>query len=125
MVLSCRITTLRECCDELVCREGDGRSERARTDYASALLRIVELAGSAAISRSKLAALAADGHFPSELRCRVARLVGEPLQESSPISWRTRRNLGDDSCNHRCNRLAAYGAETVNRGEVSTAGNRR
>jgi beta-lactamase regulating signal transducer with metallopeptidase domain len=85
--LSRRIAALREyCCDEFVCREGNGRSERARADYASALLHVVELASPTMAARPNLAALAADGHFPSELRRRVARLFGEPLTEPLRLS---------------------------------------
>jgi len=86
--LSRRISTLREyCCDELTCRATSGSDAELRTRYASALLRIVELSRQGAARRvqtfesGELAALAAGGRSPSELRRRVARLFGEPLHE--------------------------------------------
>lgn len=53
--------------------------------YAQALLRIVELSEQTD-QRPELAALAASGGRPSELRRRVARLFGEPLREPIRVS---------------------------------------
>jgi beta-lactamase regulating signal transducer with metallopeptidase domain/thiol-disulfide isomerase/thioredoxin len=83
--LSRRISTLREyCCDEFACRRGT--TAASRLDYASALLRVVELACPKRAAFDELAALAASGRSPSELRRRVARLFGEPLREPLPIT---------------------------------------
>jgi protocatechuate 3,4-dioxygenase beta subunit len=81
--VSRRLSTLREfCCDELTCRATAKSGADARTSYAWALLRVVELSrGQPAGSSSDLAALAASGRSPSELRRRVAHLLGEPLRE--------------------------------------------
>jgi len=80
--LNRRIAALREyCCDELACGARIGEKAKAKVDYASALLRVVELARPAAGSWNELAALAVKGHSPSELRRRIARLFGEPVSE--------------------------------------------
>lgn len=83
--LSRRISTLREyCCDELACGAMSESGGEGRTRYASALLRVVELKQSharRALAGSDLATLAAGGRSPSEVRRRVARLLGEPLRE--------------------------------------------
>lgn len=82
--LSRRVSTLREyCCDDRACGViPEGAKPQLR--YAEALLHAVELQGA---NRSQRAAsLAATGRSPSELRRRVARLFGEPLNESSRIS---------------------------------------
>lgn len=80
--LSRRISTLREfCCDELACRSRQGASVAVRVDYAAALLRMVELARPSLAVHNELAALAATGRSPSELRRRIARLLGEPVRE--------------------------------------------
>jgi len=88
--LSRRISVLREyCCDELTCRATSDSGAEPRMRYASALLRVVELSrnalgnqmGSRVLEGSDVAALAANGRSPSELRRRVARLFGEPLRE--------------------------------------------
>jgi beta-lactamase regulating signal transducer with metallopeptidase domain len=114
--LSRRISTLREyCCDEMACKETAAQScsnttpesttsESAtpksaatvateldcggepRARYAVALLRIVEL--SHAEARTEIAALAANGRSPSELRKRVSRLFGEPLRDPFPVTRR-------------------------------------
>jgi len=85
--LSRRIDTLREyCCDELTCRAISGSDAERRTRYASALLRIVELARPQTAAAVDLASLAAGGRSPSELRRRVARLFGEPLAEPVRLS---------------------------------------
>jgi beta-lactamase regulating signal transducer with metallopeptidase domain/uncharacterized protein YjbI with pentapeptide repeats len=83
--LSRQISTYREyCCDEQTCRGADTTSH-GRVQYAQALLRVVQLSGRAE-GKSQLAALAATGNRPSELRRRVARLFGEPLREPVRIS---------------------------------------
>jgi Zn-dependent protease with chaperone function len=93
--LSRRVSTLREyCCDELTCRAAPGSEGELRARYASALVRIVELGREAAADRvparrfaaGDVAALAAAGRSPSELRRRVARLFGEPLPEPLRLS---------------------------------------
>lgn len=85
--LSRRTSSLREyCCDEMACRDGSVASSNLRADYAAALLRIVELSNKNAIQTGQIAALAASGRSPSELRRRVARLFGEPLSEPLPFS---------------------------------------
>jgi beta-lactamase regulating signal transducer with metallopeptidase domain/uncharacterized protein YjbI with pentapeptide repeats len=82
--LSRRIGTLREyCCDELACRSATTCGVEPRMRYATALLRIVELAKASTANRETIAALAASGRSPSELRRRVARLFGEPVD--SPV----------------------------------------
>ncbi|NOY42053.1 MAG: hypothetical protein GXP26_09475 [Planctomycetes bacterium] len=78
--LSRRISTLREyCCDEMTCQAMVDTDAEPKLRYATALLRVVELAQPNATS--DLAAMAATGSSPSELRRRVARLFGEPLRE--------------------------------------------
>ena len=86
--LSRRISTLREyCCDEMTCRAiAETASDDPKLHYATALLRVVELAGPKGATRNDLAALAASGRSPSELRRRVARLLGEPLREPVRLS---------------------------------------
>ena len=93
--VSRRISTLREyCCDELTCRATSESDVEPRTRYALALLRVVELGlqaladrgGSPALERSDAVALSASGRSPSELRRRVAHLLGEPLREPLRIS---------------------------------------
>ncbi len=93
--LSRRTSALREyCCDELTCRTISGSDGELRTRYASALLRIVELGRQGAargarartLEGSDLAALAAAGRSPSDLRRRIARLFGEPLREPVRLS---------------------------------------
>ena len=61
------------CCDELAVATGISRIE-----YANALLKVAEFAiiGSGSnSSQSKSVAMAADGHRPSKLRSRIARLL--------------------------------------------------
>ncbi len=83
--LSRQISIYREyCCDEQTCRGAD-QSSPSRVQYAQALLRIVELSGQTD-QRPEIAALAASGGRPSELRRRVARLFGEPLREPIRVS---------------------------------------
>ncbi|MCO6047736.1 carboxypeptidase regulatory-like domain-containing protein [Aeoliella sp. ICT_H6.2] len=84
--LSRRIATLREyCCDELTCRQAATSTSEPRVEYATTLLRVLELARPET-AHADLAALAATGRTPSELRRRVARLFGEPLTEPVRLS---------------------------------------
>lgn len=79
--LSRRISAHREfCCDELTCDAMARSHTNPRAQYAWALLRVVELSHRLPDS-SNLAALAASGRSPSELRRRVARLFGEPIRD--------------------------------------------
>ncbi|WP_182868136.1 M56 family metallopeptidase [Rhodopirellula sp. JC639] len=83
-MISRRTSLLREyCCDEIACRgadEGDTSSDSAaRCCYAEALLRVAE--ATCPIESANLATVAADGHAPSDLRRRIARLLGQPLRE--------------------------------------------
>ncbi len=89
-LLSRRISTLREyCCDEMTCeamasvesKTGSKNDTEPQLRYATALLHVAELAQPKTVAHSDLAALAASGRSPSELRRRVARLFGEPLRE--------------------------------------------
>jgi len=85
--LSRRISTLREySCDEMTCREQSASATEPRVRYATALLRIAELAKPNAAAGSDLASLAASGRSPSEIRRRVARLFGEPVREPLRVS---------------------------------------
>ncbi len=85
--LSRRVSALREyCCDELVCRNAGTGVAPVRSEYALALVRVVELAQPGVAARVGLLTLAASGGSPSELRRRVARLVGEPLGEPLRLS---------------------------------------
>lgn len=82
-LLSRRISALREyCCDDIACRTQPDAEPQLR--YATALLRIVEL--STPRTTADLAALAATGRSPSELRRRVARLFGESVAEPLRLS---------------------------------------
>ena len=86
--LSRRISALREyCCDELACEAVAKQAQQGepRLRYAQALLRVVELKQDSARTE-QVAALAASGRSPSELRQRVARLFGEPLREPVLVS---------------------------------------
>lgn len=84
--LSRRISALREyCCDEQTCGIAGHDPTAARVRYAQALLRVAEMSDSRH-STTELAALAASGRSPSELRRRVARLFGEPLREPVRLS---------------------------------------
>jgi beta-lactamase regulating signal transducer with metallopeptidase domain len=85
--LSRHIAVLREyCCDEVACRRCCATSETSRLQYAATLMRMVELAQPPVAARHDLAALAASGRPPSELRRRVATLLGEPLKEPVRVS---------------------------------------
>ena len=92
--LTRRISTLRECCcDELTCRSL-APDARSRTEYALALLRVAELARDAlqqagngrSIGHQELVALSASGRSPSQLRLRLASLLGEPVREPLRLS---------------------------------------
>ncbi|MGH7138018.1 MAG: M56 family metallopeptidase, partial [Pirellulales bacterium] len=78
--LSRRISALREyCCDDAACRahwQADGPLR-----YAATLVKLIELTAPELAARANPLALAAQGRSPSELRRRVARLLGEPLRE--------------------------------------------
>ncbi|MEN1681474.1 MAG: M56 family metallopeptidase [Planctomycetota bacterium] len=82
--LSRRVSTLREyCCDDRACAViPEGAKPQLR--YAEALLHAVELQHTG--SSEQVAALAATGRSPSDLRRRVARLFGEPIGESIRLS---------------------------------------
>jgi len=85
--LSRRIDLLREyCCDECTCREMSATGPEPRMRYATALLRVVEVAKPNSAKHENLAALAASGRSPSELRRRVTRLLGEPQREPARVS---------------------------------------
>ena len=89
--LSRRISVLREyCCDEMACRVqpiSDSMSTfESRVEYATALLRVAELAKRNSTTTPDLSSLAASGKSPSEMRRRVARLFGEPLREPLRVS---------------------------------------
>lgn len=89
--LSRRISVLREfCCDEMACQTpptSDSSSAfESRVEYATALLRIAELAKQTRVSTTDLTSLAVSGKSPSEMRRRVARLFGEPLREPLRVS---------------------------------------
>jgi hypothetical protein len=60
------------CCDDLVVAAGGDR-----LIYAQSLLRVAELRGAGSPRHNRLAALAADGQRPSQLRQRIARLLGD------------------------------------------------
>ncbi len=86
-LLNRQISLLREyCCDELACGPAGGGDAEPRLRYAEALVRTVQLATPDRSRHSDLAALAAGGRSPSELRRRLARLFGEPLQEPVRLS---------------------------------------
>ena len=83
-LLSRRISSLREyCCDDAACNATACRPAA----YASLLIRLAE---SAVPNRwpGELTALAATGKRPSELRCRIARLLGEPIRQPVPLTSR-------------------------------------
>ena len=84
--LTRRIDALREhCCDEATCNQ-HANDAAGRLRYASALLRIVELASEPKSERINLGQLAATGAQPSELRRRVARLCGAPYSHSVSVT---------------------------------------
>ena len=105
--LSRRISELREfCCDDIACRVdvkgsdplppatrnvngvtgSDPFTSTVHVRYAHALLKVVEMSRPNSSTQSQLASLAASGRSPSELRRRMARLLGEPLREPIQIS---------------------------------------
>ena len=107
--LSRRISELREfCCDDIACRVDLKRSDpllpatrnenqngvtgsdpftsTVHVRYAQSLLKVVEMSRPNPSTHSQLASLAASGRSPSELRRRMARLLGEPLHEPMRIS---------------------------------------
>ncbi|MDA1229628.1 MAG: M56 family metallopeptidase [Planctomycetota bacterium] len=85
--LNRRISELREyCCDDIACQSDKTDSPPTHVRYALALLRVVELGHPKAAVHPQLAALAASGRTPSELRRRVTRLFGEPIQEPLRLS---------------------------------------
>ena len=88
--LSRRISALREyCCDDLTCRTmKDDGSIPVQARYAGALVQVALQSRGQSDSRANaaLAGLAADGRSPSELRRRIARLLGQPIREPLAIS---------------------------------------
>ncbi|QDV41571.1 Regulatory protein BlaR1 [Stieleria neptunia] len=90
-MISRRISVLREhCCDEIACQVAgeiapDGDSD-SRYCYAQALLLVAE--ASCPNQSTNLATVAADGHTPSELRRRIARLLGQPIREPLQVPRR-------------------------------------
>lgn len=85
--VSRKISVLREfCCDELTCNHQPCDQHAQRINYASALLRVLELAQPNHPQAADLTTLAASGASPSEVRRRVARLFGEPLPEPFRLS---------------------------------------
>jgi len=128
--LSRRISTLREyCCDEMTCQAMAGAESKndpePKLRYASALLHVAELAKSNTVAQGDLAALAASGRSPSELRRRVARLFGEPVGEPVRISWTGLLSMGAVLLLFLCGpmiwRTEAQTAEST--AEISTAAN--
>lgn len=86
-ILSRRISVLREyCSDEDACRGAATSFADTRAHYAEALMLVVGRARPTAAGHVDLARLAAQGRSPSELRRRVARLLGEPLSEQALLS---------------------------------------
>lgn len=101
-LISRRIGALREfCCDEFACtatsnsdsnfgtREDCDAADHdydSRQRYAQALLHVVEASRPPQAALTNLATVAAAGHSPSELRRRIARLLGQPLPEPVPLS---------------------------------------
>ncbi|WP_339734251.1 M56 family metallopeptidase [uncultured Gimesia sp.] len=80
--LSRQISGLREfCCDDLTCHAEAASDFERKVRYATALLRVVELSKPNLAANPELTSLAANGHSPSEVRRRVARLFDEPLRE--------------------------------------------
>ncbi|MEQ8854473.1 M56 family metallopeptidase [Gimesia sp.] len=82
-----KINVLREfCCDEMTCNYEPCDQHTQRVNYASALLRVLELAQPQHPRTADLSSLAVSGASPSEVRRRVARLFGEPLSEPLRLS---------------------------------------
>ena len=85
-LLSHRVSRFREyCCDDLVCRA----TSRPSIDYARLLVGLAESVAPRRFTNEPRF-LAATGERPSELRHRLARLLGEPISEPLPV---TRRGL--------------------------------
>ncbi|QDV20870.1 Regulatory protein BlaR1 [Gimesia panareensis] len=85
--VSRKISVLREfCCDEMTCNHQPCDQHAQRINYASALLRVLELAQPNHPQVADLSSLAVSGASPSEVRRRVARLFGEPLPEPFRLS---------------------------------------
>jgi len=88
--LSHRISVLREyCCDEMTCPVGTADQsglQESHIVYSTALLRVAELAQRNKTHHIQLTSLSIDGKSPSEIRRRIARLLGEPLHEPPPVS---------------------------------------
>ncbi len=85
--LSRRISVLREfCCDEATCRATTDSDVTVRTRYASALLRVAELSQRPRNSGSDELLTLATSRSPSELRRRIAHLLGEPIREPLGLS---------------------------------------
>lgn len=86
-IVSRRLNTLREeCCDDHVCRILDSRDEAPGIRYATALLNVAQLTVTTSPHSSQLTTLAAVSRSPSELRRRIARLLGEPSTAPTPLS---------------------------------------
>ncbi len=105
--LSRRISTVREfCCDAVTCRTLAAAPEQSKTEYALALLRVVELARGPQAPRAAtdangaddLLALAAAGRTALELRTRIEALYGETLYgetlHGEPVRERLRLSTG-------------------------------
>ncbi len=88
-ILSRRVSLLREyACDEVACRSFDcsvNSSRDVRVEYAMALVNMARLFLGERSSET-LTALAAGGRSHSELRRRIARLLGEPRNELPAMS---------------------------------------
>ncbi|MEM7312959.1 MAG: M56 family metallopeptidase, partial [Planctomycetota bacterium] len=78
--LSREISELREfCCDDLTCTAVTGRIRQPKIRYAEALLNTLELTQRDLDTES--IAIAISGQGPSEIRRRVVRLLGEPVND--------------------------------------------
>ncbi|MEM7315279.1 MAG: M56 family metallopeptidase, partial [Planctomycetota bacterium] len=81
-LISRQISRLREyCCDEIVCgSEADEDKSRVASSYAAALLAVAEMSLNS--KKSRLVGIATTGRTPSELRRRVQRVLGEPVDHA-------------------------------------------
>ena len=85
--LNRRISELREyCCDDIACKSQSVTDPPPHLRYAHALLRVLELGHPNVSANPQLTALAVSGRSPSELRRRITRLFGEPIQEPLRMS---------------------------------------
>jgi|GEM_PF-1331625 len=87
--VSRRINVLREyCCDELACERLASDEVSPRLRYAQALVHLAELqiARSNRSGVDSLTSLAAANDSPSQLRRRIAVLLGEPVREPLRVS---------------------------------------